>query len=276
MESSITPSPQSPLAQAPPREHCAYCGAPLYSEFYFCLSCATPYKQPESVLPPVRLAPLTEEELIQRKAPHVAPLFWTYMGVVVGSAILGFVAFGQGSEDYTVILGTAAMFVTTCIFGATHWRSLAVQFRHLGFLRWQAWAGIGLLVPLVALNFGYHGLLQYLGGDSVKMRHNLVEGGLSWPAIVVFFCIMPAVLEEIAFRGLVQHWLQVALKPWRAVVIASALFTVLHFSVLSAPYLLLVGMLLGWTKWKTQSLYPSIAIHFLHNYVVLALPQMSW
>jgi membrane protease YdiL (CAAX protease family) len=43
----------------------------------------------------------------------------------------------------------------------------------------------------------------------------------------------------------------------------------LHFSVLSAPYLLLVGMLLGWAKLKTGSLYPTMLIHFLHNFIVI-------
>jgi membrane protease YdiL (CAAX protease family) len=44
----------------------------------------------------------------------------------------------------------------------------------------------------------------------------------------------------------------------------------LHFSVMSAPYLFAVGMLLGWAKQKTGSLYPSIVIHFLHNFLVIA------
>jgi len=28
-------------------------------------------------------------------------------------------------------------------------------------------------------------------------------------------------------------------------------------------------MLLGWVKWKTNSLYPSMLIHFLHNFIVV-------
>jgi membrane protease YdiL (CAAX protease family) len=55
------------------------------------------------------------------------------------------------------------------------------------------------------------------------------------------------------------------------VIVASALFAGMHFSVISFPYLFLVGMLLGWTKWKTQSLYPSMLIHFLHNLIVIEL-----
>ena len=88
--------------------------------------------------------------------------------------------------------------------------------------------------------------------------------------LVTLFCIFPAITEEIAFRGLVQHWLVSAIAPMRALVIASALFMALHFSVLSAPYLFLVGMLLGWAKLKTGSLYPSMLIHFLHNFIVIS------
>ena len=73
-------------------------------------------------------------------------------------------------------------------------------------------------------------------------------------ALVFSFCVFPAVTEEIAFRGLLQHWLQLAIKPIHAMTVASALFAAVHFSVLSFPYLLLAGMLMGWTKYKTGSL----------------------
>jgi membrane protease YdiL (CAAX protease family) len=43
----------------------------------------------------------------------------------------------------------------------------------------------------------------------------------------------------------------------------------MHFSIVSFPYLFALGVLLGWTKWKTGSLYPSMLIHFLHNLVVI-------
>jgi membrane protease YdiL (CAAX protease family) len=45
----------------------------------------------------------------------------------------------------------------------------------------------------------------------------------------------------------------------------------MHFSIISFPYLFCVGMLLGWTKLKTGSLYPSMLIHFLHNLAVIEL-----
>ena len=101
------------------------------------------------------------------------------------------------------------------------------------------------------------------------MTEALAESGLSQASLIILFCICPAIVEEIAFRGLVQHWLQAALTPLKAMVLASALFVALHFSIISLPYLFGLAMLLGWTKYKTGSLYPAMLIHFLHNYVVL-------
>jgi membrane protease YdiL (CAAX protease family) len=87
--------------------------------------------------------------------------------------------------------------------------------------------------------------------------------------LIFSVCVFPAVTEEIAFRGLVQHWLHVAVQPRQAIVYAAALFTALHFSILSAPTLFLAGCLLGWLRWRTGSLWPPIVVHFLHNLAVV-------
>ena len=94
------------------------------------------------------------------------------------------------------------------------------------------------------------------------------------PVVIAFLiCLIPGITEEIAFRGLIQHWLHTVLKPWRAIVLTAALFTALHMSVLSAPILFLAGMLFGWVKWKSRSLYPSILMHIIYNWVSIQLFQ---
>jgi len=266
--------PAQPVRRAAPGgeapEHCRYCGARLFPGFYFCVTCATPYKDVESVLPPVRLERPTDGQLIAMKAPHVWPLFWTYVAVVVGTAVVCFVLFRTDRPDLTLLVQMAALFVTTCIFAALHWPSLAVQLKRLGLFRPAALLGLLALAPLLGFNYLYHGwLIRQMGAEHTLPLSRLRELGLTEPTLIFFFCVCPAVIEEIAFRGLVQHWLQVAISPVRALVLASALFTVLHFSVLSAPYIFAVGMVLGVAKWKTGSLYPSMLIHLIHNLVVL-------
>ncbi len=265
------PASQDHLPQErAPAETCAYCGASLEPGYYFCLTCATPYKAVESVLPRPRPAYLSDGRLIAKKAPHVATLFWTYFAVVVGAAVIGFVLFRADEPALMLVLQAGCLFITTCIFAVRHWPSLVVQFKRFGFQHRAALVGFLVLPVLLLINYLYHGwVMRTLGGEGSPLLSRLRESGLGEPALILLICASPAILEEIAFRGLVQHWLSIAIRPFHALVLASVLFTILHFSVISAPYLFAVGMLLGWTKMKTGSLYPSMAIHFLHNLIVL-------
>jgi len=254
---------------------CEYCNAPLDANYYFCLSCATPYKDLSSVLQEVRPQPLTEGMLIARKAPHVMPMFWTYVAVVVGTAVLCYLLFQGNRPVITIILQTITLFVTTCIYAAVHWPSLAVQLKHSGLFRPEIWLGVLALVPLLAINYIYHSwLMRDLGVEESSRLSELYSMGMGRPFMIIVVCLFPALLEETAFRGLIQHWLQTAVSPVRALVLASALFAAMHFSILSAPYIFILGLLLGWVKLKTRSLYPPILIHFLHNLVVIEL--ISW
>jgi len=255
-----------------PPEHCNYCGGRLNPAYYFCVACGTPYKELESVLPRSSSRLLTDGARIAQKAPHVAGLFWTFVAVVVGSAVVCYVLFGESRPALSLLLQSAALFVTTGVFASVHWRSLLVQFKRWGLFKPAAWLAIGALFPLLAVNYFYHGwVMRELGAESSLPFKELRESGLGEPGLILFVCVFPAVVEEIAFRGLVLHWLGTAVSAFRALVLSSALFTALHFSVLSAPYIFGIGMLLGWAKWKTASLYPSMLIHFLHNLVVLEL-----
>ncbi len=266
------PGTTAEVAPSAPPELCAYCGARLDPLFYFCLRCATPYKSVEAVLPRERPARLTEGELIEKKAPHVWPIFWTYFAVVVTTGILGFVAFRGERVDLVILFQTGVVFATTCVFAALHWPSLAVQFKRFGFLHPVAWAALVLATLCLLANYLYSDwLIRSLGVPAPPLISSLRKEGVSQPALVFLICVLPALTEEIAFRGLVQHWLQAAIRPVRAMMLASGLFVVLHFSLLSAPYLFALGMLLGWAKWKTGSLYPPMVIHFLHNLAVLEL-----
>jgi len=250
-------------------QYCEYCGAQVNPRVYFCLRCATPYKSIEAVLTPAEPLKMTDGLRVERMVPQVKPLFWTYFSVVVAAGVVSYVLFAAAERPgVAVLLSSGAVFVTTVVFAFLHWPSLGAQLRRVGFLNGHAWLALALLAPLVGLNYGYHRLLLSLGVEPALPIEKLREM-MGTRSLVLLVCILPAVSEEIAFRGLLQHWLQVAIRPARAVAVAAGLFVVLHFTVLSAPYLFLVGLLLGYAKWKTGSLYPSILIHFLHNFIVV-------
>ena len=253
-------------------DRCSYCGSPLNHAFYFCTVCATPYRPIAEVISPVMPRVLTEGELIRRDVPNVWRVFWTYAIVLLVVGVGSHMTFDRGEgRFYTLIFSTTAVLLTTIVFEVVFWRSLVVQFKQLGFLKAEAWIGLLLLAIALVFSYGYNSFLVSLGVEIHPSQSWLDENGLNGKAIFLLFCLLPGITEEIAFRGLIQHWLQTVLPPWRAILLASALFTGLHLSVVSAPYIFLVGMLLGWVKWKTKSLYPSMLIHIVHNWVALTV-----
>jgi uncharacterized protein len=264
-------TPNQPPAAAPPEAgFCRYCQAPLSAFYYFCLACGTPYKSVEAVITPARPRQLTGEELVRMKAPQVRMVFWTYFATVFGVGLFSFVLFREENPPLQLFLSELAILSVTCFFGWRYRQVLAVQLKKIGFNHYQAWIAICLTPPLLGLNYVYHGwLASLLGEDHIDPFQQLRESGINEGTLILTFCIFPAIVEEIAYRGLVQHWLQAALVPWRAIVIASFLFAITHFTILSLPYLFLVGCLLGWVKQQTGSLYPSMLIHFVHNFVVI-------
>jgi len=261
------------VVAAPPQgqtAYCHYCRAPLSQFFYFCLACGTPFQSIDAVVAPLRPRELTDGERVERKAPQVHTLFWSYFGLLIGVFVVTGLVFREERVDLQLLVADVALLALTCIWGWIHRVSLKAQFGVFGFNRGAAYIGLAILVPLLAVDFGYHTWLESLMKDPPDdMLSDLREAGVGELVLVISFCVMPAIIEEIAFRGLIQHWLQTAIRPHKAIIYASFLFTVMHFSILSFPYLFAVGALLGWVKWKTRSLYPSMLIHFLHNYVVI-------
>ena len=251
-----------------PVQFCAYCGAPLNPFYYFCLRCATPFQSHNAVVSAVRPVTLSNEARINKLAPQVWTLFFSFAGALVLAIIVSLFLGGRDDRSVSFLVGSLILFVTTSIFAGLHWRSLAVQFRNIGFNKPAAWIGLGLLAPCLALNWGYHTLVLKLLGEDMKSL-SFDKFGLSYPALVFLVCVLPAITEEIAFRGLLQYWLEVAIVPIRAIILAGVLFAAMHLSIISFPYLMLVGFLLGYVRRNTNSLYPCMLIHFLHNLVAI-------
>jgi membrane protease YdiL (CAAX protease family) len=213
---------------------------------------------------------------VQVLAPGVRPLVLAYVCAVLGVAVLTWVALGGEAFDgqerlFSLVAGTVVVTALTAWFGVRNARALRPQLRSPGFHRPEAWAALAALPILLVLNWIWHGAIAEAFSISIDDPFGRLRAdGVSDTTLFVLVAAFPALTEEIAFRGLVQHWLQVAIAPTIALVVSAGLFTLLHFSLLSAPYLFLVGCVLGWAKWRTGSLWPSIVIHAAHNAAVLA------
>jgi ABC-2 type transport system permease protein/sodium transport system permease protein len=120
-----------------------------------------------------------------------------------------------------------------------------------------------------------------------EMFHDLKTQPL-W-LVLLAMAVLPAVFEELFFRGLVYHALAARARPAQAIIVSAALFGLFHLFALGAlatPRLLpstLMGLLLGWVCYRSGSVLPGMVLHAFHNgaalsvaYYVRELDVASW
>ena len=79
--------------------------------------------------------------------------------------------------------------------------------------------------------------------------------------------------EELVLRGAVLKELlrSPRLSPWVAIAISAVLFALIHFNPAQMPHAFLIGMLLGWMYYRTGSILPGVAFHWVNNSVAYIL-----
>ena len=95
----------------------------------------------------------------------------------------------------------------------------------------------------------------------------LVEAdGAKRMVVILSVAMLPAVFEELAFRGALQPLLIRATgNPWVGIVLASIIFSAIHFQFYGFLPRVLLGMLFGWLAYRTGSILPGMVAHFLNN-----------
>jgi len=84
--------------------------------------------------------------------------------------------------------------------------------------------------------------------------------------IIVTTVLAAPTLEEMLFRGLFQTMVRSILaEPWKAIVISSSLFALVHANPGHWPALFVLGMCLGYSYEKSGSILRPIFIHAMFN-----------
>jgi ABC-2 type transport system permease protein/sodium transport system permease protein len=102
------------------------------------------------------------------------------------------------------------------------------------------------------------------------------------PLLLMALAVVPAVAEELFFRGYLLAALRGRLPGWAAILLTAGLFGLFHASLggLVAleriPPSTLLGVALGWLCWQTGSVLPGMLLHGLHNAWMLVLLRGPW
>lgn len=91
---------------------------------------------------------------------------------------------------------------------------------------------------------------------------------------VVSVCLLPAVAEELAFRGILADGLKF-LPDGAACLVGGVFFSLFHMNPAQTPYQLCVGGMFTWLALKSGSLLPSTAVHFLNNLIIVCFEYFA-
>lgn len=131
---------------------------------------------------------------------------------------------------------------------------------------------VGMAVAMVAntvsdmvqTNFSFFGLQ-----NSVSMSEN-VSSPLEIVLYIISTAIVPAFAEEFAFRGIFMGTLR-KFGDTFAIITSAIVFGAMHGNIAQIPFAFILGLVFAYVDCKTNSILPSIIIHFINNFYAVML-----
>jgi sodium transport system permease protein len=199
--------------------------------------------------------------------------------------------FFTGSSGHTLLVSTAVAYLA---FAAAPplFMSLLLTTRPLLGLRLRrpsvaallmACLLAGLMLPPLAALTNYI-LAQFPVLKRLLFERNpLVEdlmsasqnGETRWWNYFLVLGVIPALFEELAFRGFILSGLLRRLSPWSAVLISSAFFAIYHMNVFQAAPAFVMGAVLGTLTLWSRSVVPAMVFHLLYNTLLISPALIS-
>lgn len=88
---------------------------------------------------------------------------------------------------------------------------------------------------------------------------------------LLLLTLLPALCEELLFRGAILGLLRPRLPDWAAVLLQAAAFALIHGMLLRIGPTIALGLLLGILRLRTRSIWPGVVVHALHNALLFGI-----
>lgn len=215
---------------------------------------------------------------------------WMYLFILTVPIILGFiiaftlqaVAYRYNFENLTensIILTVYSLIISLSyfiIFFAYN-KTQKIEIKKASLIKVKfGWKNLFLCVIIAFVTlFGFNTLINYLFHLLEKIGYQpdtslplpLTNGW--WLTInIVILAVLPAVFEELIYRGVILNGLR-RFGSIKAVVISALLFALAHGSAMQFFYQFILGLVLGFVLIKTGSIVAAMIIHFLNNATVI-------
>ncbi len=88
-----------------------------------------------------------------------------------------------------------------------------------------------------------------------------------WQGVLIIgnAVVIAAIAEEMLFRGLIQQTLESVRDTASAIFLSAVFFALLHLNPWWMIQITILGLVLGYMAWKSNSIWPVIIVHALNN-----------
>jgi len=177
---------------------------------------------------------------------------------------------GEGvTPNATSIILTTVLFsvAVIAVFLLAKWSEVSkhwIRKRPWVTLVWCVVAALGAIIPSVWLQ-EHMPELPNIAEDTFDMIMKDRWGYLS-------IGLLAPLAEELVFRGaILRSLLRWTKQPWMAIAISAIFFAVAHLNPAQLPHAFLVGLLLGWMYYRTDSIVPCVVYHWVNNTVAYVM-----
>ena len=189
-------------------------------------------------------------------------------------------AFIEGSAGYYLINCFAApIALLTVLFTAKFLFTdkinifLNGRFFSRTFLAISVALTFGMFFGLGFINSAFVDLLEGIGID-VKGTNVYMNNAFEYILCVFSLCVVPAVAEELFFRGVIISLLKNA-GVYVSCLISALFFALFHFSLAQLIYQFIFGFFLAFMTIRAGSVLPAVISHFLNNFAVLSFTYFN-
>jgi sodium transport system permease protein len=174
-----------------------------------------------------------------------------------------------------IVLLAGPALVAVLYLGLPLRRTLSMRDPHPADLLLAVVAGLGLPAIGLTLSALQDPIVPVPDAFAQQMRE-AVLGDHSLLVVLATFALLPAICEEILFRGAIQGMLRRSLPPLALCLLVGILFGAFHLSVSRALPTGALGALLAYAALRTRSLAVPIVMHALNNGLMLAAAHQGW
>lgn len=164
------------------------------------------------------------------------------------------------------VINAIPTLVIILVFGLCRWSPFSrvyIRKRPWALLFWVVVLALGTIIPS-------EWMIETLHIDMPADMKKVLETVMSHPAGYIVLGILVPVAEEMVFRGAILRSLLNTFDRqwhWLPIILSALVFGVAHGNSAQFIHATLMGLLIGWMYYRTNSIVPGIVFHWVNNTV---------